>query len=57
MFRLHREKLPDGISIVVASRGDIGALTRRNMREQLSELLDRARALLPPQRLRGISRQ
>jgi RNase P protein component len=57
MFRLHREKLPDGISIVVASRGDIGALTRRNMREQLSELLDRACALLPPQHLRGISRQ
>jgi len=55
--RLHRKKLPDGISIVITSRGNIGTLTRRGMRGQLSELLDRARALFPSQNPGGASQQ
>ncbi len=49
MFRVYRDKLPERISIVITNRGGIGALTRREMRDQLSKLLSRACALFPPQ--------
>ncbi len=56
-FRLNRHKLPGGIDLVVTSRGKIGALTRRALRDQLSELFDRARKLSPPQEPSGASKQ
>ncbi len=56
-FRFYRKKLQDGISIVITSRGDIGTLTRRDIRNQLSELLDRACVLFPSKNSDEASRQ
>jgi len=56
-FRLNRHKLPVGIDLVVTTRGAIGALSRRALRDQLSELFDRARKLSPPQEPRRASKQ
>ena len=47
-FRLNRHKLPERIDIVIATRGDISSLTRREMREQLTALFGRASTLSPP---------
>ena len=44
-FRLFSHKLPDGIDIMIAARNRITALTRREIRDQLAELFDRACAL------------
>ena len=41
-YRLKHHDLPEAIDIVIANRGAISALTRRSMRQQLAELLDRA---------------
>lgn len=57
MFRFYRKKLQDGISIVITSRGGIGILTRRDIRDQLSELLDRACVLFPSKNPDEASRQ
>ena len=56
-FRLNHHKLPGGIDLVVSTRGAIGALTRRALRDQLSELFDRARKLSPPREPGGASKQ
>ena len=50
-FRLNRHKLPDGITIVITTKGGIATLPRRAIRDQLTELFDRARTLSPPQAL------
>ena len=44
-FRFFSHKLPDGIDIMIAARNRITALTRREIRDQLAELFDRACAL------------
>ena len=44
-FRLFSHKLPDGIDIMITARKGIAALTRREIRDQLAELFDRACAL------------
>lgn len=46
-YRLTRHKLPEGIDIVITNRGTINTLSRRGMRAELAELLDRARAIAP----------
>ena len=55
-FRLNRRNLPEGIDLVVTTRDAIAALTRRAIRDQLSELFDQAGKLSPPQELGGASR-
>lgn len=47
-FRLTCHTLPEGIDIMITSGGTISTLTRRTIRAELTELLDRARALTPP---------
>lgn len=42
IFRLSQHKLPEGIDIVIAAKGRIGTLTRRETRRQLSELFSQA---------------
>lgn len=47
-YRLSRGGLPEGVDLVITSTKGITELTRRRMREQLTELFNRARALLSP---------
>ena len=49
-FHLRRHRLPDSIDILITNKGPIGMLSRRSIRGQLAELLDRARALARPGR-------
>lgn len=46
-FRLNRYKLPGGIEIVITAKRGIGALSRRDIRNQILDLLEQARRRLP----------
>lgn len=55
-FRDRQHKLPDKMAIVIATRGKIASLTRRQLREELEELFDRASRLRSSFRPDGISK-
>ncbi|MDE2180221.1 MAG: ribonuclease P protein component [candidate division NC10 bacterium] len=46
-FRLNRQQLPVGVDILITAKKGIGALRRRDMRDQICGLFERARRLSP----------
>lgn len=47
-FRLNRHRMPGGIEILITTKKDVSALSRRDIRGQILDLLERARKLSPP---------